>query len=172
MSRTEKARPNRRRSSQVTASEQPAPKPSWRTRLIFERERLLQYYARVATPLAHLGRLTVLIAVGAGALAAGRLVEQHVRRAKSFATTQIELVGTQRLARDQVLAVTGLQIGQNVFEVSPEQAEERLLAHPFIAEASVWSIQPDPASLPLRASRPTAMRSPRSAAMRSMSSGS
>jgi cell division protein FtsQ len=138
MSRSEQARPNRRRSSPQPASEEKAPSaPSWRTRLIFERARFMGYYARVATPLAHAGRLTVLIAVAAGAVAAGRLVEQHVRRAKAFATTAIEISGTKRLARDQVLEVAGLALGRNVFEMSPEQAEERLRSHPFIAEASV-----------------------------------
>jgi hypothetical protein len=138
MSRNDKPRPNRRRSVQPTANAEPAPStPSWRTRLIFERERLRQVYAKVATPLAHAGRLTVLIAVAAGAVAAGRLVEQHVRRAKAFETTTIELEGTQRLSRDQVLAAAGLALGKNVFEVSPEQAEERLRSHPFVAEASV-----------------------------------
>lgn len=149
MGRIEKPRPNRRRSSQQTA--QPAaPKPSWRTRLIFERERLARCYARVATPLAHAGRLTVLVAVAAGAVAAGRLVEQHVRRAKAFETTAIELSGTQRLARDQVLAAAGLALGQNVFEVSPEQAEERLRAHPFVAEAHVTRRLPGSYRISLR----------------------
>ena len=97
----EKPRPNRKRSASHPASAQPAEpaKPSWRTRLIFERARFMQAYARVATPLAHAGRLTVLIAVAAGAVAAGRLVEQHVRRAKAFETTSVELSGTQQIGR-------------------------------------------------------------------------
>src|SRR5688500_11080954 len=119
MSRSEQPRQNRRRSSQQTASAEPAPKPSWRTRLIFERERFMRHYAKVATPIAHAGRLAVLCAVASGAVAAGRLVEQHVRRAEAFATTTIELSGTQRLSRDQVLAAAGLAVGRNVFEVSP-----------------------------------------------------
>jgi cell division protein FtsQ len=151
MSRSEKPRQNRKRSSQQAASAKPAPStPSWRTRLIFERERALRLYARVATPLAHLGRLTVLCAVAAGAIAAGRLVEQHVRRAEAFATTTIELTGTQRLARDQVLEAAGLAVGKNVFDVSPEQAEERLRAHPFIAEATVTRRLPGSYRITLR----------------------
>lgn len=110
----------------------------------------MQAYARVATPLAHAGRLTVLIAVAAGAVAAGRLVEQHVRRAKAFETTTVELSGTQRLSRDQVLAAAGLAIGRNVFEVSPEQAEERLRSHPFIAEATVTRRLPGSYRIALR----------------------
>lgn len=152
MSRNDKPRPNRRRSlSQQTANAEPAPSaPSWRTRLIFERERLMKAYARVATPLAHAGRLTVLIAVAAGAVAAGRLVEQHVRRAKAFETTTVEIEGTQRLSRDQVLAAAGLAIGKNVFDVSPEQAEERLRSHPFVAEASVTRRLPGSYRITLR----------------------
>jgi len=110
----------------------------------------MRLYAKVATPLAHAGRLTVLIAVAAGAVAAGRLVEQHVRRAKAFATTTIEITGTKRLARDQVLEAAGLAIGQNVFDMSPEQAEERLRSHPFIAEATVTRRLPGSYRIDLR----------------------
>lgn len=110
----------------------------------------MRLYERVATPLAHVGRLTVLIAVAAGAVAAGRLVEQHVRSAKSFATTTIEIEGTQRLSRDQVLAAAGLGIGRNIFDVSPEQAQERLRSHPFIAEATVTRRLPGSYRITLR----------------------
>jgi cell division protein FtsQ len=152
MSRNDKPRQNRRRSvAQQTANAEPAPSiPSWRTRLILERERLKHAYAKVATPLAHAGRLTVLIAVAAGAVAAGRLVEQHVRRAKAFETTVVEIEGAQRLSRDQVLAAAGLAVGKNVFDVSPEQAEERLRTHPFVAEAAVTRRLPGSYKITLR----------------------
>lgn len=141
-SRPEHARPNRRRARVAAeAAERKAPKPTarqrWTLQLYKVRNAVVVPFVRFARPLAYAGRLVVLAAVAAGAVAAGRLVEQHVRRAQAFATTAIELSGSARLSRDQVLKVAGLAIGRNVFDVSPEQAEARLRAHPFVAEATV-----------------------------------
>jgi len=88
-------------------------------------------------PLAWAARIVVLAAVTAGAVASGRLLERYVRSAKAFATSAIELTGAERLSREQVLASAGLALGKNVFEVSPEQAEAALRAHPWVAEAEV-----------------------------------
>ena len=83
------------------------------------------------------GRLVLLCAVTAGAVATGRLLERHVRSAAAFATREVEVSGLSRLSREQALAVAGLELEQNVFEVSPEQARAGLLSHPWVADAIV-----------------------------------
>jgi cell division protein FtsQ len=155
MSRTPEPRPNRRRSvaraARASESARALPsKPSLRVRVIAFRMRAAQRIARYATPLTHAGRVIVLAAVAAGAVAAGRLVEQHVRRAQAFATTAIEIEGAQKLSREKVLAAAGLALGRNVFDVSPEQAQERLRAHPFVAEATVTRRLPSSYRIVLR----------------------
>ena len=105
-------------------------------------------YERCRKPLAWMARGIVLVAVTAGAVAGGRLLEQHVRSAKAFATHEIEVSGVSRLSRADVLAAAGLALGQNVFEVSPEQARDKLVAPPWIADATVTP--PFARQLPIR----------------------
>jgi cell division protein FtsQ len=137
------------RAEKAQASTQSKP-PSWRVRATYWRMRVAERIARYATPLTHAGRVIVLAAVAAGAVAAGRLVEQHVRRAEAFATTTIEIEGAHKLSRDKVLTAAGLALGRNVFDVSPEQAQERLRAHPFVADATVTRRLPSTYRIVLR----------------------
>lgn len=104
-----------------------------------------------------LGRLTVLGAVSAGAVAGGRLLERHVRSAPAFATTTIELSGNERLDRERVLSVAGLALGKNVFEVSPEQARAALIKEPWIADAEVARRLPGSYRIELREQQPAAL---------------
>jgi cell division protein FtsQ len=114
-------------------------------------------YERCKRPLAWLARGLVLIAVTAGAVAGGRLLEQHVRSAEGFATREIEVTGLARLSRAEVLAAAGLALGQNVFEVSPEQARARLLAQPWIADATVTRRLPGTYRIGVREQQPAAL---------------
>ncbi|MGD8858628.1 MAG: FtsQ-type POTRA domain-containing protein [Myxococcales bacterium] len=153
------ARPrrNRRRSrpAEGEATEQAARKQGIRLRVRWEllRARMARY-----TPVfVWTGRLIVLAAVAAGAVAAGRLLEQHVRTAAAFETTEIEVEGAERLQRDQVVAQAGLSLGQNVFEVSPEEARALLLEHPWVAEATVVRRLPGHYRIELRERTPAAV---------------
>jgi cell division protein FtsQ len=112
---------------------------------------------RLRVPLLWLGRLAIMAAVTAGAVAGGRLLERHVRSAPAFATTSIELEGNQRLERERVLAVAGLAIGKNVFEVSPEQARAALLEQPWIADADVTRRLPGSYRISVREQQPAAL---------------
>lgn len=114
-----------------------SPRVRLRQRLLRSGSALRVPFARLRVPLLWLGRLAIVAAVTAGAVAGGRLLERHVRSAPAFATTSIELSGHERLTREQVLAVAGLALGKNVFEVSPEQARAALIEQPWIADAQV-----------------------------------
>lgn len=65
------------------------------------------------------------------------LVERHLKTSQSFAIEAVEVTGNEQLTSTQVLHAAGLDIGQNVFAVGPEQARENLLRHPWIEAASV-----------------------------------
>jgi cell division protein FtsQ len=112
---------------------------------------------RIRKPLIWLGRAVVLCAVTAGAVATGRLLERHVRSSAAFATREVEVSGLSRLSREQALAAAGLELGQNVFEVSPEQARAGLLSHPWVAEAVVSRRLPGSYRVQVREQKPAAL---------------
>jgi cell division protein FtsQ len=149
-----KLRSNRRRTRTPVPER---PKVSLRQRAEALRERVRAALLRMRKPLVWAGRVLVLCAVTAGAVAAGRLLERHARSAAAFATRQVEVTGLSRLSRDQALAAAGLQIGKNVFEVSPEQARAGLLAHPWVAEAEVSRRLPGSYRVHVREQKPAAL---------------
>jgi cell division protein FtsQ len=82
-------------------------------------------------------RLLTLGVFLAGAVAVGRLVERHVRTSPAFATQEIRIEGNERLDRETIERAASLAVGQNAFEVGPEEAEARLVGHPWVASADV-----------------------------------
>jgi cell division protein FtsQ len=128
-----------------------------RVRLAYGRARTRLVFERCKRPLAWIARGLMLIAVTCGAVAGGRLLEQHVRSAEGFATREIEVTGLSRLSRAEVLAAAGLALGQNVFEVSPEQARAKLLAEPWIADATVTRRLPGTYRIGVREQQPAAL---------------
>jgi cell division protein FtsQ len=125
------SRPNARRS-------RPAPaRPPGQPLLAKIGTRLRAAVERRSRVLGVAWRALVVVAVALGAVATGRIVERHVRSAKAFATASIEVEGAARLEHDEVMRAAGLALGQNVFEVSPEEARARLLQHAWVASAEV-----------------------------------
>jgi cell division protein FtsQ len=131
-SRVAPARP----SSPSTAAPRP-PRRTPRELLAALRLRAQVLGARLERPAKLLGRVLVVLACTGGSIAVARLVERHVRTSPAFGTRTISVDGLERLTRAEVLAASGLRPGQNSFEVSPEQAEERLRDHPWIVAAHV-----------------------------------
>ncbi len=62
-----------------------------------------------------------------------------------------------RLMREEVLETAGLALGRNVFEVSQQEAERRLAAHPWIAEAHVRRRLPGRYEIEIRERRAVAL---------------
>lgn len=148
---------NRRVRAKPVEEEPAAPRPSVRERLRGARERVVGLGARLRRPAEVTLRALVVVAIGAGAIALGRLVERHVRTSPAFETTAIELEGHVRLGREEILAQAGLALGQNVFDVAPEDAEAALIEHPWIAEASVTRRLPGSYAIEIRERRPVAL---------------
>ncbi len=113
--------------------------------------------ARLKRPVLFFLRAVVVIAIGGGALAVGRLVERHVRTSPAFAVREIDVDGHARLTREEILSQAGIALETNVFDVSPQEAEERLTEHPWIAEARVRRRLPSRYEIEVRERRAVAL---------------
>lgn len=147
----------RRRASQPSAPE----KPALRVRLLASyakfRSAMSQRLSMVRTALLWLARALALAAMVALFVAAGRLLERHMRTSEAFATRVIDVMGNDRLASEEVLQAAGLSLGKNVFEVSPEEAQRRLVEHPWVASANVARRLPDTYSIEVSERKPVAL---------------
>jgi len=135
----------------------PEPKRSLRERVARWAVGARSVGSRLRRPAELALRTLAVVAVGVGAVALGRLVERHVRTSPAFEVTEIQLEGHVRLSRDEVLRAAGLSAGQNVFDVAPEEAEERLAEHPWIAEADVRRRLPGTYTVEVRERRAVAL---------------
>lgn len=113
--------------------------------------------ARLRRPVELIARAVLVLVVGVGAVALGRLVERHVRTSPAFAVETIALDGHVRLSREDILERAGLALGQNVFEMAPEEAERRLNEHPWIADAQVRRRLPSSYEIDVRERRAVAL---------------
>jgi cell division protein FtsQ len=126
-----------RRNERRKAALPPKERVPLRSRLIALGLSMRGAWGRVKGPLVVGAKLVGVVAVVAGAIAVGRLVERHVRSSDAFAVREVTLEGSERLDREAVLSAAGIAIGENVFAVSPEEAQARLVRHPWIASATV-----------------------------------
>lgn len=134
-----------------------APRVPLRAHVQVARERLRRVWQRSRRPLWMAARVVMVAVAVAGAIAVGHLAERHVRTSAAFATRVIELSGNERLTRDEVLHAAGLALGQNVFDVGPEEAEQRLARYPWIASAQVHRRLPGSFELRIRERVPAAL---------------
>lgn len=143
--------PNVRRRQEPSRKAEPAaPKPTLRERWRAGRARARELWGRARRPAVIAGKALLVAVVVAGSIAVGRLVEKHLRTSPAFATTDIALEGQERLTREELLAKAGLAVGQNVFEIAPEDAQARLSRHPWIAGARVERRLPGSYSIRVR----------------------
>lgn len=101
------------------------------------REKRARFVARVRGPLVLVGKLILAAAVVVGGVAAWRLGDRYLHTSPAFAITTLQVEGAEHVTDAQAFEAAGLVLGQNVFEVTPEDARARLLRHPWIATASV-----------------------------------
>lgn len=152
---------NTRRNKRVRVKDTPSVSPPERVPM---RERMRARAAAVRAlgatlrrPMALLLRAIAVLAIGAGAIALGRLVERHVRSSPAFAVKTIEVTGHARLSQEEILETAGLAFGRNVFDVSPEEARARLSGHAWIANAEVQRRLPDAYRVTVRERVPVAV---------------
>ena len=148
---------NRRTRPKVKEAEPAPERPKLKERLGKAKGAVGAFGQRLRRPAEMALRGLVVLAIGVGAVALGRLVERHVRTSPAFAVQEIGLEGHVRLSEQTVLAQAGLAVGSNVFDVSPEDAEARLLEHPWIAEASVQRRLPGTYTVEVRERRAVAL---------------
>jgi cell division protein FtsQ len=153
-----KTAPARNRKTK-TESAPKAPRVSLGERLRARGHQLRQLAVRLRRPALMVGRIALVVSVVAGAFAVGELVQRHLRTSPAFAAETLELRGNDRLDRTEVLKASGLEKGQNVFKVGPEDAEARLERHSWIAEASVTRRLPDTFELEIRERQASALLS-------------
>lgn len=86
--------------------------------------------------------LTLKVVVGLAALSAAAFglawgVHRYAQTTPRFAVKTIEIEGTQRLMREDVLATAGVQKGMNLFSLDIAAAERKLVESPWISSARV-----------------------------------
>lgn len=82
-------------------------------------------------------RALLILGVVVGAAYLGGALEGFVRTSPAFAVAEIRVSGRSHLEEAEVIAASGLSLGDNIFKSPPEEVEERLRAHPWIERASV-----------------------------------
>lgn len=127
----------RRRAPRNVRRTPPRPRVPLRARWQVLRERSKAFYVRSRPLMVTCLRVGLAVAIAGGSVGVVHLLEQHVRSSPAFATQVIEIEGAERLSRAEILDAAGLKLGRNVLEVSPEEAEAALGAHPWIASARV-----------------------------------
>lgn len=98
----------------------------------------------------------VLLALGALAAVADQTV-RYARTADAFAVREVVVEGNVRLEPMDVRRAAGIQIGSNAFEVSMEEARNRLLQHPWVEDATVVRKLPNRIRVELHERKPVAL---------------
>lgn len=149
------AAPVNRRKQPKPAAPKP-PRPSLEQRARVAKQSALDFWGRIRGPAVIAGKVMVGVIVALGAVGVATLIQGHLRTSPAFAIKHLTVEGNDRLSRQQVLEAAGLALGQNVFQVAPEQAEARLERDPWIAEAHVVRKLPDTLHVQVREHRAAA----------------
>lgn len=130
---------------------------SWRGRLRSSRENLGAWMLRSRGKL----RNATKALGGAMAIAAlwwiGAQTVAYAKTADAFAIREIQVEGNAQLENIDVRRAAGLQIGSNIFEVSPEDARNHLLQHPWVEKAEVYRRLPGRVRIELVERKPVAL---------------
>jgi cell division protein FtsQ len=83
-------------------------------------------------------RTTVgVVLVASSSVAVAWAARRHVMTSARFAIAEVEVQGCERRPSDAIAAESGLSVGANVFAADLDAARARLLADPWIAEATL-----------------------------------
>jgi len=81
--------------------------------------------------------VTGVTLVFASSVGVGWVARRHVMTSPRFAVTDVEVTGCDRRPTDALAAESGIAIGTNVFGVDLDVARARLLADPWLADATL-----------------------------------
>jgi cell division protein FtsQ len=78
-----------------------------------------------------------IVLVVSSALGVAWAARRHVMTSARFAVTEIDVVGNERRPAEAVASESGVTVGANVFSLDLDQARARILADPWISEATL-----------------------------------
>jgi len=64
-------------------------------------------------------------------------VHDFITQAEFFNITDIEILGTEHVTREEILALAGLNRDRNIYELNASLAERQITSHPWIHSASL-----------------------------------
>ena len=102
-------------------------------------------------------RILLGIVVLLGTSAAFILAHDYFTQSGQFQAQRIEVTGNQRLNRQQVLEIAGIGEAANILAINLAATRKRLLAEPWIAEATVSRKIPSELLLQVREEQPLAL---------------
>ena len=112
--------------------EEDQPSPPLPTKLVIDRG------ARPSSRVASVARVIVGIALVIGAsTSVAWAARKHVMSSSRFGVKDIDVNGTRHLTNDDVAREAGILLGANVFSVDLDTARQKLLADPWISDATL-----------------------------------
>jgi cell division protein FtsQ len=92
------------------------------------------------------------VTLGAGLILATVLgiswgIYRYAKTTPRFAVKDIEIEGTRRLSREDILATSGIKAGENLFSLNLERAQKALVKSPWIERARVTRRLPNGISI-------------------------
>jgi cell division protein FtsQ len=92
---------------------------------------------RSARALAALRTFAGVMLVAGTSVGVAWVARKHVMTSVRFAITEVAVAGNDQRPSDAIVAESGLQIGANVFVADLDAAQARILADPWIADATL-----------------------------------
>jgi cell division protein FtsQ len=83
------------------------------------------------------GKALVVMAIVGLSVLAGRQLVRHVIASPRFAVQDLRITATTHVPAEEIEELAGVQIGDRLLTVDPDQVAARLAAHPWIASARV-----------------------------------
>jgi cell division protein FtsQ len=83
------------------------------------------------------GKVLVVIAVVGLSVLAGRQLVRQVIASPRFAVQEVRVAATTHVSADEIQELAGVEIGDRLLTVDPDQVAAQLASHPWIASARV-----------------------------------
>jgi len=99
----------------------------------------------------------LLAALGGGLGLGAYAIAHYLRTSPALSVRCIEVHGTARTSREELLRLADLREGANVFAVDLASAEERLRRHPWVHQAVVRRVVPDRLVVEIEEHQPAAL---------------